>query len=71
MRLGNGEVMLPLVGPVYDCCELIVDNDCINEDECDCLSLQVRGKVSEGAHCVCVRVCVCVCVFVCVCVCQS
>ena len=52
MRLGNGEVMLPLVGPVYDCCELIVDNDCINEDECACLSQQVRDVARNEGACV-------------------
>ena len=43
LRLANGEVMLPLVGPLFDCCHLVLDSDAINEDECDCLSQQVRG----------------------------
>lgn len=41
MRLANGEVMQPLVQPIYDCFDLILSQDEMDADECECLSLQV------------------------------
>ncbi|KAK7096088.1 CBP80/20-dependent translation initiation factor-like isoform X2 [Littorina saxatilis] len=42
MRLVSGEVMQPLVNPIYDCCDLVLETDSIDEDECECLSQQLQ-----------------------------
>lgn len=43
MRLINGEVMQPLVGPVFDCLEMVLNNEDIDGDECDCLNAQLQS----------------------------
>ncbi|XP_025077752.1 CBP80/20-dependent translation initiation factor-like isoform X2 [Pomacea canaliculata] len=43
MRLANGEVMQPLVQPIYDCFDLILSQDEMDADECECLSLQLQS----------------------------
>ena len=43
LRLANGEVMQPLVGPIFDCMDLILDSDRLDDVETECVSLQVGG----------------------------
>ncbi|KAK7475736.1 hypothetical protein BaRGS_00033008 [Batillaria attramentaria] len=47
MRLINGEVMQPLVGPIFDCLEMVLEEEDIDGDECDCLSTQLQSVGRE------------------------
>ena len=41
MRTAGGEVFKPLVGPLFECFNVILDSDECNSDEYECLNEQV------------------------------
>lgn len=47
VRLATGDTMKPLVAPVYECLEQILQDTASNENEYECLSLQARALTPE------------------------
>lgn len=45
VRLATGDTMKPLVVPVYDCLEQILNDQSSNEDEYECFSIQVHREL--------------------------
>lgn len=43
VRLATGDTMKPLVVPVYDCLEQILNDQSSNEDEYECFSIQLQS----------------------------
>ncbi|ESO89770.1 hypothetical protein LOTGIDRAFT_234154 [Lottia gigantea] len=52
VRLGNREPIKPLIGPILETCELVLDteNEKCDDDEFECISLQLQsvGKLIES-----------------------